>query len=106
MSSVVWAADAETTAVTTVQNDDIRVLGRLNANLATRDELLALTSMDAAAADRIIEARSHGALTTMSHLQLSDEARARLVLSGPSTLRRIRQLPLEVFSTPAVAATR
>ena len=106
MSSAVWAADVETTTATTVQNDDIRVLGRLNANLATREELLALPFMDAAAVDRVIDARSHGALTTLLHLELSDEARARLVLNGPSTLRRIRQLPLEVFSMPAVAATR
>ena len=106
MSSAVWAADPEGTAATTVHNDDTRVIGRLNVNAASRDDLLQLPSIDAAAADRILAARSHGKLTTLSHLELSDEACNRLVVEGPSTLRRIRQLPLEVFSPSPEAASR
>ncbi|MEO6954549.1 MAG: hypothetical protein ABI321_22315 [Polyangia bacterium] len=75
-------------------------------NAASRDELLQLPSLDVAAADRIIAARSHGKLTTLSRLELSDEACSRLVIEGPSTLRRIRQLPLEVYSAAPEAASR
>ena len=106
MGSAVWAAESEGPVVTTVHNDDTRVIGRLNANVASRDELLQLPSIDAAAADRIIVARSHGKLTTLSHLELSDEACNRLIVDGPSTLRRIRQLPLQVYSPTPEAASR
>ena len=106
MSSVAWAADPEGSAVTGVHNDDIRLLGRLNVNVASREELLEIPSIDAAAVERIIAARSHGKLNSLSHLELSEEACRRLVIEGPSTLRRIRQLPLEVYSQAPAAASR
>ena len=106
MTSAAWAAGSEAPAVTTVHKDDTRLLGRLNANLATREELAQIPSLESADIERIVEARARGPLSSLAHLGLPEDACARLVVSGPSTLRRIRQLPLEVYSAPLEAATR
>ena len=99
-----FAREAAPSAV--VQKEDIRLLGRLNVNTATRDELLQLPTLDAQKVDELLDARTRGALTSLAVFQLSADASARLSLEGPSTLRRIRPLPLEIFAVTPHSATR
>jgi hypothetical protein len=96
---------AEAPPVATAQKDDIRLLGKLNVNTATRDELLAIPALSEREVDQLLEARTRGPLRSLASFSLSTEACARLSLSGPSTLRRIRPLPLEIYAQPA-SATR
>ena len=91
---------------TVVQKEDIRVLGRLNVNTATRDELMQLPVLDTPTVDQLIEARTRGRLTSLVVFQLSADAAARLSVDGPSTLRRIRPLPLETYAVTPHSATR
>ena len=87
-----------------VAKDDIRLLGRLNVNQATREELLLIPALDPLKADELLAARDRGPLTSLSAFGLSEESLTRLSVAGPSTLRRIRPLPLESFvSVPATA---
>lgn len=86
--------------------DDVRVLGHLNVNQATRDELLQIPGLDTAKADELLSARAHGALSSLASFNLSPEALARLSVEGSSTLRRIRVLPLETFAPAATSAAR
>jgi hypothetical protein len=104
MAYSTFAQAKEAAPLAAVQKDDIRLLGRLNANTATREELLLL--IDAQKADQLLEARSRGPLTSLAVFQLPAEASARLTLSGPSTLRRIRALPLEIYAPSTASATR
>jgi hypothetical protein len=91
-----------------VQKEDIRLLGRLNVNIATRDELLQVPTLDAEKVDQLLEARSRGPITTTSLavFNLTPEAALRLCTSGPSTLRKIRPLPLEIYTPASTSAAR
>lgn len=102
--SAVQAVEAG--ALAAVQKQDIHLLGRLNINTARREELLAIPSLTEQLVDQLLEARSRGPLTSLASFQLPSEAAARLSLSGASTLRRIRPLPLETFTPTAQSATR
>ena len=75
-------------------------------NLATRDELLVIPGIDGPKADEILGARGRGKLTSLAAFQLPTEAAARLTTDGVTTLRRIRALPLEIYSAAPVSATR
>ena len=86
--------------------EDIRLLGKLNVNKATRDELMQIPGLDAVKADALLDARSRGPLTSLAAFQLDAEVQSRLTTAGASTLRRIRPLPLEVFTPAPAAATR
>ena len=88
------------------QKEDIRILGRLNANVATREELLQIPGMDAAKVDEILGARAQGTLSSLERFGLSPDVLSRLSLEGSSTLRRIRVLPLETFAQSPKSATR
>ena len=99
-----FAKDAAPLAA--VQKEDIRVLGKLNVNLASRDELLQLPSLDASKVDQLLEARTRGPLVSLTSFQLPADAMLRLTTEGPSTLRRIRPLPLEVFTPNGPSAVR
>jgi len=98
------AKDADRPAA--VAKEDIRLLGRLNVNQATREELLQIPALDSLKVDELIEARSRGPLTSLTAFTLPEETVARLSFEGPSTLRRIRALPLETFVTTSASATR
>ena len=74
-----WAKDAKDDGqVAVVLKEDIRLLGRLNVNQATREELLLIPSLDAQKVDELIEARGRGALASLSAFTLPEEAVARL----------------------------
>ncbi len=85
--------------------EDIRLLGKLNVNTATRDELLQIPALTEREVDQLLEARTRGPLRSLASFTLPAEANGRLSLSGPSTLRRIRALPLEIYAQPS-SATR
>ena len=104
--SITWPCVAVANPAPPVQKDDIRVLGRLNVNLASRDELLQIPGLDASTVDRLVQARAHGALTTLDVLALPADANSHLTVEGPSTLRRIRALPLEVYIEGSTSAHR
>jgi predicted DNA-binding helix-hairpin-helix protein len=78
--------------------DEIRVLGRLNVNAATRDALLAVPGMEATMVDAILEARQHAPIDDLSRLAVPvpAETATHLKTDGTSDFRRIRQLPLQV----------
>ncbi len=103
-TSLLSAATA--TATQAPQKEDIRVLGRLNANVATRDELLQVPGIEATKVDEILEARAQGALSSLDRFGLAPDVLSRLSLEGRSTLRRIRVLPLETFAQSPKSATR
>jgi hypothetical protein len=86
--------------------EDIRVLGRLNVNLASREEMLSIPGMDATTVDAILAARAQGALNSLAPFNLPVEVMSRLSVEGASTLRRIRVLPLEVLAASPKSATR
>jgi hypothetical protein len=96
---------AEAAPVAIAQKDDIRLLGKLNVNTATREELLQIPSLTEREVDQLLEARTRGPLRSLVSFTLPAEANGRLSLSGPSTLRRIRALPLEIYAQPS-SATR
>jgi hypothetical protein len=99
------AAAAEASAGATVQKEDIRLLGKLNVNTATREELLQIPALTEREVDQLIEARTRGPLRSLAAFSLTAEATNRLSFTGASTLRRIRPLPLEIYAQPA-SATR
>ena len=104
----VFAFAKEATPLAGVQKEDIRLLGRLNVNTASRDELLQLPALDNEKVDQLIEARTRGPLTdaSLAVFQLPADISTRLCTSGPSTLRRIRPLPLETFAPTPSSAKR
>ncbi len=106
MTSPALAYAREAPPVAVVQKEDIRLLGRLNVNLATREQLLEIPGLDGLKVDALLDARTRGPLSSLSAFTLSDESLARLSTEGPSTLRKIRPLPLEVFITASASATR
>jgi len=110
MTAPAFAADKQPTVLASTHVDethDVRVLGRLNVNTASRDQLLAISALEPADVDALLSARTRGPITSLAAFDLSDEALDRLAVSGPSTLRRIRALPLEVFAAaPQSAAAR
>ena len=93
-------------AATQAPKEDIRILGRLNANVATREELLQIPGMEAAKVDAMLDARAQGALSSLDRFGLTPDVLSRLSLDGCSTLRRIRVLPLETFAQSPKSATR
>jgi hypothetical protein len=101
-----FAKDAAPLAV--VQKEDIRLLGKLNVNTASRDELMTVPSLDAEKVDELLEARVRGPITqaSLASFQLPADVAVRLSTSGPSTFRRIRALPLEIFTPAQSSATR
>jgi DNA uptake protein ComE-like DNA-binding protein len=89
-------------AKATLQSTDetpgsVRVLGRLNLNEATREQLETIPGLDPRAVDAIVAQRQKGAIRDLSALALSPEALSHLKTSGESDYRRIRQLPLQMI---------
>jgi hypothetical protein len=86
------------------QNQDIHVLGRLNVNTATREQLLRVPGLDATAVDVLLTSRARAAITELP--PLPDEARAHLKTEGTSTLYRIRQNPLHRLDDASATSRR
>ena len=100
-----FAFAAETGVVASVQKEDVRLLGKLNVNTASRDELREVPGLSEREVDQLVDARTRGPLRSLASFSLAPEAQSRLCLTGASTLRRIRPLPLEIYAQPS-SATR
>jgi hypothetical protein len=98
------AAAKAASPVAAVQNEDIRVLGRLNVNNATREQLLTVPGLDTAAIDALLQQRKQGPISDLGALSLPAEATEHLKTSGDSDYRRIRRLPLQVLDTVKTAS--
>jgi len=98
------AAAKAASPVAAVQNEDIRVLGRLNVNSATREQLLTVPGIDSASVDAILKQRQAAPISNLSALPLPPEATEHLKTDGDSDYRRIRRLPLQVIDTVKTAA--
>jgi hypothetical protein len=79
-------------------SQDIRVLGRLNVNAATRAALLTVPGMESSLVDAILEARQKAPIGDLNLLAVPvpAEAATHLKTDGASDYRRIRRLPLQV----------
>jgi hypothetical protein len=99
----VAAAKAAPT-VAAVQSQDIRVLGKLNVNHATREQLLTVPGLDPASVDAILQQRAKAPLSNLSGLALAADAVDHLKTDGASDYRRIRRLPLQVLDTVQTAS--
>jgi hypothetical protein len=102
ISSVASAKAA--TPVAAVQNEDIRVLGRLNVNLATREQLLTVPGLDATAVDALLQQRKLSPISNLGELSLPAEAVDHLKTDGEPDYRRIRRLPLQVLDVVKTAS--
>ena len=98
------AAAKAATPVATVQSDDIRVLGRLNVNSATREQLLTVPGLDLAAVVCFLLLCLEAPISNLSALPLPPEAVDHLKTNGDSDYRRIRRLPLQVLDTVQTAS--
>jgi hypothetical protein len=85
-----------------VETPQLRVVGRLNVNQATREQLLWVPGLDARAAEAILEARVVEPITDLDDIEgLSAEARAHLKTEGESNFLRLLQNPLQRIDTLA-----
>jgi len=102
LSSVVAAKAAAPVAV--AQKEDIRVLGRLNVNCATREQLLTVPGIDTTTVDAMLQQRHGGPILDLTPFSLPAEAAEHLKTEGESDYRRIRRLPLKVLQFIKTAA--
>ena len=98
------AAAKAATPVAAVQNEDIRVLGRLNVNSATREQLMTVPGLDAAVVDAILQQRKLGPIPSLDILTLPAESVEHLKTDGDPDYRRIRRLPLQVLDVVQTAS--
>jgi hypothetical protein len=106
--SLLFSGVADAKAATSLAADqklDIRVLGKLNVNSATREQLLTVPGLDAQLVDVIVSARHNAPIQDLAALPVSADAAQHLKTGGESDYRRIRVLPLEVVTTPATTTT-
>jgi hypothetical protein len=96
--STVAAAKAAS-PVAAVQNEDIRVLGKLNVNCATREQLMTVPGLDRTLVDSILQLRQKGPISDLQTLTLPADASDHLKTDGESDYRRIRRLPLQVLDS-------
>jgi hypothetical protein len=98
------AAAKAASPVAAVQNEDIRVLGRLNVNLATREQLMTVPGLDGTTVDALVQQRKLGPISDLGALSLPAEAIEHLKTSGEPDYRRIRRLPLQVLDSVKTAS--
>ena len=98
------AAAKAASPVAAVQNEDIRVLGRLNVNSATREQLMTVPGLDATAVDAVLQQRKQGPISNLGALPLPTEAVEHLKTDGEPDYRRIRRLPLQVLDVVQTAS--
>jgi DNA uptake protein ComE-like DNA-binding protein len=104
MSTMLFSSVAAAQAATPLavdQKNDIRVLGRLNVNEASRDQLLTVPGLDPLAVTALLAQRQRAPLDDGALLGLPNEAAAHLKADGASDYRRIRPLPLQVLVASA-----
>ena len=77
---------------------DIRILGKLNINNATPEQLRSVPGLDPEHVDAIVTQRKAAPIADLGPLLLSAEATAHLKTNGVSDYRRIRLLPLQVVN--------
>jgi hypothetical protein len=83
---------------------EIRILGQLNVNTASKEELLTVPGLDDNAVETILAARKKGPLTDLQALgSLPLNALSHLKLSGDSDYRRIRKLPFQIMDRRRMA---
>src|SRR5947209_2906931 len=97
------AAAKPASPVAAVQNEDIRVLGKLNVNCATREQLMTVPGLDRSAVEAILQARLKGPISDLPSMALPADAVEHLKTDGESDYRRIRRLPLQVLDTVKTA---
>ena len=95
------AAAQAATPLAADQKEDIRVLGRLNVNEASREQLLTVPGLDPAAVDALLAQRQKAPLDETAIVVLPAEAVSHLKASGLTDYRRIRLLPLQVLMARA-----
>ena len=98
------AAAKAASPVATVQNEDIHVLGRLNVNSATREQLLTVPGLDPADVDALLQRRQLSPIADLGALALPREATEFLKTNGEPNYRRLRRLPLQVLETVKTAS--
>jgi hypothetical protein len=103
LSTVASAKAATSVAID--QKEDIRVLGKLNVNNASKAELLTVPGVDEQVAEQIVEQRTKAPIGDLSTLPLPPSAAEHLKTDGDSDYRRIRRLPLQVLGS-IVSASR
>ena len=85
-----------------VDQPQLRVVGRLNVNTATRDQLQKVPALEAATVEAILEARLDAPIADLDAIPaLTAEARSHLKVEGDSNFTRILQNPLKTFDTLA-----
>jgi DNA uptake protein ComE-like DNA-binding protein len=79
-------------------SQDIHVIGQLNVNEASRDELLTVPGLEPSMVDALLETRHKAPIADVSSLveSVPTEAVSHLKSDGASDYRRIRALPLQV----------
>ncbi len=95
------AAAQAATPVAGDQKEDIRVLGRLNVNEASREQLLTVPGLDPVVVDTLLAQRKKAPLDKNALVVLPAEAASHLKAGGSSDYRRIRLLPLQVLMARA-----
>ncbi|HEY7958120.1 MAG TPA: hypothetical protein VII38_22620 [Polyangia bacterium] len=74
----------------------LKSVGRLNVNTATRRELSAVPGLDPVAIEAILEARTTSPISDLARIApITAQARLHLKTEGPSNFYRVLQLPLE-----------
>jgi DNA uptake protein ComE-like DNA-binding protein len=77
----------------------MHVVGRLNVNTASRDDLKKVPGLDVVSIEYILETRIDGPLRDLETIPgITDEARAHLKLVGDSNFTRILQNPLRTLT--------
>ncbi|HZS38863.1 MAG TPA: hypothetical protein VFF06_18650 [Polyangia bacterium] len=99
---VASAKEATVAAADSVQ--DIRAVGRLNVNRATREQLLRVPGVDEVEADALLARRAEGPIGVLGGFGLPPAALEHLKTDGESNFCRIVQLPLRRLDAPATAA--
>jgi DNA uptake protein ComE-like DNA-binding protein len=89
-------ATATMVSSTGVEQPQLRAVGRLNVNTASRTQLLKVPGLEPAAIEAILEARVVAPIADLAHVTpLPEEVAAHLKVDGDSNFYRVLQLPLQ-----------
>jgi len=89
-------ATATMVSSTGVESPQLRAVGRLNVNTASRAQLLKVPGLEANAVEAILEARLVAPIADLAKVTaLPDEVAAHLKTEGDSNFYRVLQLPLQ-----------
>jgi hypothetical protein len=99
-SSTGWA---EERSADPNEQPQVRAVGRLNVNTASREQLLKVPGLDETAADQLLRLRARAPIADLHAARLSDEAAVHLKTDGESNFYRLRQLPLRQLDDTTVS---